>query len=53
LVPFEDEKLKMWNQGFVVYSTGLVLGNYEINITVHDFALVYLNGNLIAMLDRT
>ena len=44
MVIFEDERLKMWNQGFVAYQTKLNTGTYEIKITVHDFALVYLNG---------
>ena len=53
LVSFEDERLKMWNQGFLLYSTNLAAGNYSINLTVHDFALVYMNGEFIKALDRS
>jgi hypothetical protein len=52
LVTFEDERLKMWNQGFLLYATNLVPGNYSINLTVHDFALVYINGEFFKALDR-
>jgi hypothetical protein len=45
--------MKMWEQGFVGYQTNLSSGTYEINITVHDFALVYLNGEFIQTLDRS
>ena len=53
LIVFEDERLKMWNQGFIVYETSLAVGTYEIDITVHDFALVYLNGQFVEVLDRS
>ncbi len=53
LVTFEDDRLKMWNQGFLLYSTNLTPGNYSINLTVHDFALVYMNGEFVKALDRS
>ena len=42
----------MWNQGFLLYETRLAAGNYDINLTVHDFALVYVNGQFVQALDR-
>lgn len=42
----------MWNQGFVGYGTKMARGTFEINITVHDFALIFLNGELVQTLDR-
>jgi hypothetical protein len=42
----------MWNQGFVLYETLLPKGQYSINLTVHDFALVYLNDTFITALNR-
>ena len=53
LVTFEDERLKMWNKGFLLYTTNLGAGNYSINLTVHDFALVYMNGVFVKALDRS
>ena len=53
LVTFEDERLKMWNQGFLLYATNLAAGNYSINLIVHDFALVYMNGEFVKALDRS
>lgn len=52
-VTFEDERLKMFNQGFVLYETFLKSGFYVINVTVHDFALVYQDGRFLRYLDRT
>jgi hypothetical protein len=43
----------MWNQGFVLYHTYLQAGHYEITLTVHDFALVFLNGQFVQTLDRS
>jgi hypothetical protein len=53
LVTFEDERLKMWSKGFLLYATNLGAGNYSINLTVHDFALVYMNGVFVKALDRS
>lgn len=52
LVTFEDERVKMWNQGFLLYSTSLEAGNYSINLSIHDFALVYMNGEFVKAFDR-
>jgi hypothetical protein len=52
-ITFEDERLNMFNQGFVLYETFLKQGFYVINITVHDFALVYQDGRFLRSLDRT
>ena len=43
----------MFNQGFVLYETILKQGFYVINITVHDFALIYQDGRFLRSLDRT
>ena len=42
----------MWNQGFLLYSTNIGPGSYSMNLTVHDFALIYVNGVFVQALDR-
>jgi hypothetical protein len=43
----------MWNPGFVLYHTYFLANDYVINLTVHDFALVFLNGQFVQALDRS
>lgn len=42
----------MFNQGLVVYETLLSKKSYSFSLTVHDFALVYLDGTLLGELSR-
>lgn len=44
----------MYNQGIVVYETKLQINqNYDLEIVVHDYAVVYLGHKVIQTLDRT
>ena len=50
---FESLELKMFNQGFVVYETSLTKKTlYRFRMEVHDYGLVYLDGNFVTSLDR-
>ena len=42
----------MYNQGFVVYITTLNKNTYSFKMVVHDFAIVYLDNNMIGSFDR-
>lgn len=43
----------MYDQGMVLYETSVEKLNYECQVIVHDFALVYLGKKLIEVFDRT
>ncbi len=42
----------MYNQGFVVYETTLTKNTHNLKMVVHDFAVVYLDGQFIGSYDR-
>lgn len=43
----------MYNQGFVVYETALAAKSYQFTMTIHDFAVVYLDSICIGSFDRS
>ena len=43
----------MFNQGIVVYSTSLPPGKFHYSIVIHDYALIYLDNELIEIIDRS
>lgn len=49
---FESNELQMYNQGFVYYETTLTKAVHYLTVVVHDFAVVAVNGNYFATLDR-
>lgn len=52
--PFESTKLRMFNQGVVVYETQLDANKkYKVNITANDVAFLTIDGKFDQMLDRT
>ena len=52
--PFESAKLKMFNQGIVIYETQLTANKkYKVNITANDVAFLMIDGKFDQMLDRT
>jgi hypothetical protein len=50
---FESNELKMFNQGFVLYETTLAKKTHYITLTVHDYAIVYLDNKFLMNLDRS
>lgn len=42
----------MYNQGFVYYETVLTKDVHYLTLSVHDYAIVAVNGNYLATLDR-
>lgn len=42
----------MYNQGFVLYETTLTKEVHYLTLAVNDFAIVYVNGNYFATLNR-
>jgi beta-galactosidase len=41
---FESKELKMYNQGIVVYEIQLPADSHEFNVSVHDYAIAYVDG---------
>ena len=37
----------MYNQGIVVYETFLTTNRYKLDMLIHDFALIFLDGVLV------
>lgn len=51
---FESSELRMFNQGFVVYEASLTkIITYKFQAEVHDYGLVFLDGEFITTLDRS
>lgn len=49
---FESKDLKMYNQGIVVYEIQLPADSHEFTVSVHDYALIYIDGDFMASMDR-
>lgn len=49
---FEHPKLSMYNQGIVVYETYLSKGKYQLDLMIHDFTLIFLDGEQIDVFTR-
>ena len=50
---FESSELQMYNQGFVLYETVLTKEMHYLTVIIRDFAVVALNGNFFAALNRS
>lgn len=42
----------MYNQGIVVYEAYLSKGKYQLSLMVHDFAIIFLDGEATDVLTR-
>jgi hypothetical protein len=43
----------MYNQGIVVYQVKLPADNHTFSVTAHDYAIVWVNGDIVATFNRS